>query len=145
MNKNASQKPSAANFGQWAEQEALRIVQQRGYQCIAHNFHSRYGEIDLIVLHNEYVIFIEVKARGLKAWAAANAVVSTQKQIKIAKTALYYLQQFPQYTHFYSRFDVMTFDLLEVGSWQKLQKQSFAYQHEWIENAFTFDEELINL
>jgi putative endonuclease len=36
-------------LGRWAEQTALLFLQLENYQYVNQNYHSRYGEIDLIV------------------------------------------------------------------------------------------------
>ena len=41
---------SGQALGQWAEQQAMIWAVQSGYAVIQQNYHSRYGEIDLIVI-----------------------------------------------------------------------------------------------
>ncbi len=54
---------SPLNLGQWAEQQALKLLQTQGFTLIVANYHCRYGEIDLIVQKDQELIFAEVKAR----------------------------------------------------------------------------------
>ena len=35
-------------LGEWAEQTARHVLGQQGYVCLSQNYHSRFGEIDLI-------------------------------------------------------------------------------------------------
>ena len=135
-----------AKLGQWAEAQALALLQQHGFCLLAQNFHSRYGEIDLIVQQQRELVFVEVKARAVRQLAPAHAVISASKQRKIAQTALFFLQSQPAYAECYCRFDVISFDFLE--QFHPVHRQDFAqlnYQWQWIENAFTFQEDLINL
>jgi putative endonuclease len=133
-------------LGAWAEQQACIFLQQQHFQLLARNFHSRYGEIDLIVRNDTTLVFVEVKARSARAIAPAHAVISVSKQRKMSQTALYFLQCYPEYSNDFCRFDVISFDFLHtfpktaVLDFNKLQ-----FELQWIENAFTFDEELINL
>lgn len=135
-----------AELGQWAEQQALNFLLQHGYNKIVQNFHSRYGEIDIIAKKYDQLLFIEVKARAVNAIAPAHAVVSILKQRKISQTALYFLQLHPEYAECYCRFDVLSFDFKRKFSQsEKIDFQDLNYELQWIENAFTFQEGLINL
>jgi putative endonuclease len=133
-------------LGNWAEQRALDILRQHGYVEVTKNFHSRYGEIDVIVADAESLIFVEVKARAYRAQVSAVESIGIAKQKKLMKTALVFLQKFPQYHQFYCRFDVMGFDFQEQFSKNSVDLLTNAhYELQWIENAFTFDVEFINL
>ena len=51
-------------LGTWAEQQAAQLMQQQGFQLLTANYHSRYGELDLILVREQELIFVEVKARA---------------------------------------------------------------------------------
>ncbi|WP_371376747.1 YraN family protein [Thalassotalea aquiviva] len=57
------------------------------------NFSCRQGEIDIIALDGDVLVFIEVKYRKNTAYGAPEAMVSPKKQQKIIKTAKFYLQK----------------------------------------------------
>jgi putative endonuclease len=133
-------------LGQWAEQQAQCYLQQHGFILFTKNYHSRFGEIDLIMTQQEELIFVEVKARQPTQWGQANEVISCSKQRKIMQTALVFLQQYPQFNLYALRFDVICIDFLQRIA--KIPQQSFSssdYDLAWIENAFTFDAKLIRL
>ena len=73
--------------GKWGEQLALDFLKDKGYMLIKKNFRSRFGEIDLIMKNNEYIIFVEVKLRKNSNYAQAREFVSHQKQEKMRTTA----------------------------------------------------------
>ena len=133
-------------LGQWAEQEALKLAQQQGFFLVQANYHSRFGEIDLIVQRGQELLFIEVKARSKTAYAQAAETVSIHKQRKMCKTALHFLQEWPDFQQYDCRFDVICFDFYQRFA-KSLQHDflNFTYDLQWIENAFTFDQEFINL
>ena len=134
------------NLGQWAEQQALKRLQAQGFTLIVANYHCRYGEIDLIVQKDQELIFVEVKARSVTQYAQSCETISLSKQKKIMKSALCFLNAEPQFQEFYCRFDVICFDFFQQFA-KKIQ-QDFSkcpYDQQWIENAFTFDQEFINL
>ncbi|KWQ04819.1 hypothetical protein SE27_05850 [Acinetobacter harbinensis] len=134
------------NLGQWAEQQALSILQAQGFKLIAANYHCRYGEIDLIVAKDQELIFVEVKARSLTQYAQAYESISLSKQKKIMKSALTFLNARPEFENFYCRFDVICFDFFQHVA-KKIQQDfsKYPYDQQWIENAFTFESESINL
>ncbi len=128
-------------LGQWAEQQALIFLQQGGYVLVEQNYHSRYGEIDLIVRKNQELVFVEVKARSAGNWAQAHEVISFSKQRKIIQTAQHYLAQSPHFQDCYCRFDALCFELSQPVA--KTIQQDFynlIYDLQWIENAFTLDQ-----
>ncbi|MEK7741011.1 MAG: YraN family protein [Pseudomonadota bacterium] len=134
------------NLGQWAEQEAVKLLLQHGYDIIKLNYFSRFGEIDIIAQSKQELIFVEVKARTPTQMGHAFEAVNQSKQQKMIKTAFKFLQEYPQYEQHYCRFDVIGFDLhhkIAKNVQQDLSKIS--YDQSWIENAFTLDADLINL
>lgn len=133
-------------LGKWAEQQAWIYLKNIGYRLVAKNYHSRFGEIDLITTCGNSLIFIEVKARGISSYGRAHEVVTLAKQKKIIQTALVFLTEFSEFSQYYCRFDVMCFDLSPSMLKTGLQQLgNFYYDLNWIENAFTFDAEFINL
>lgn len=133
-------------LGQWAEQAAKRWLEQQGFHCVTQQFHSRYGEIDLIMANQSDLLFVEVKARAYQARSSASSTVTASKQLKMAKTALFFLQKYPEFQSYYARFDVISFDFHEnFVKNSTLNFDQISHERQWIENAFTFPEELINL
>ena len=133
-------------LGEWAELEAIEILTRAGFKILAHNFHSRYGEIDIIACRDLDLVFIEVKARAKTSHGQAFEVVTPSKQLKIVKTALKFVEKYPNFYDYYYRFDVICFDFLQEFS-KKIQYDfsKITYHQQWIENAFTLDIDLINL
>ena len=146
MDKTNNKNLMRQALGTWAEQFAWQYLQQQGWTLLQQNYHSVFGEIDGILIRQQQLIFVEVKARSKSSYAKAYEVVSLSKQQKIMKTALQFLAENPQFSEFYCRFDVICFDF--SGQFAKTVQQDFSkfpYDLQWIENAFTFDAELINL
>lgn len=133
-------------LGDWAEAKAAEMIQNAGFELIQQNYHSRFGEVDIIAQKDDELIFVEVKARTNSSMGASCEVITSSKQLKIVKTALIFIDKNPQYLHFYYRFDVICFDLSK--EFAKNLQQDFsqmAYDQQWIENAFTINADLINL
>ena len=136
----------AKQLGRWAECEAVRILEHAGYQIIQQNFHSRFGEIDILAYKGQELVFVEVKARAKTQRGFAIEAVTAAKQLKIFKTALSFIEKTPEFQHFYYRFDVFCFDFHQQFA-KNLQQDfsNYSYDQQWIENAFTLDADLINL
>lgn len=91
--------------GAWGEARAAEYLRKKRYEIVAAGYHSRFGEIDLIVQDRRFLVFVEVKLRKSPKFAKALEYVDTRKQDKIRITASVYLSQNP--TNLQPRFDVI--------------------------------------
>ena len=55
--------PSSKALGARGEQEATNYLIKKGYKVPVRNWKIPYGEIDLIAIHQEKLVFVEVKSR----------------------------------------------------------------------------------
>ena len=92
-------------LGAWGEATAAEYLRRKKYRLLASGYHSRFGEIDLIVCNSRYIVFVEVKLRKTPAFAPAREHVDRRKQDKIRTTASIYLAANP--TSLQPRFDVI--------------------------------------
>ena len=115
----------ARQRGIWGERHALMFLYDKGFSLVAKNFRSRFGEIDLIVKNNDYIVFVEVKARKNSDFALAREFVDFRKQDKIRSTANLWLSS--RQNSLQPRFDV-----IEVYSQGKDENPQIIH----IENAF---------
>lgn len=79
------------NIGIRGEDEAVKYLQTRGYTILNRNFHSKFGEIDIIAKINNIICFVEVKTRKNNRYGRPAEFVNYSKQQKIIKTAECYL------------------------------------------------------
>ena len=91
--------------GAWGEALAAEFLRKKRYQLEAANYHSRFGEIDLIVRDKQFLVFVEVKLRKNADFAKAMEYVNRNKQDRLRITASMYLAKFP--TEKMTRFDVI--------------------------------------
>ena len=91
--------------GAWGEAVAAEYLRKKKYKMIARGYHSRFGEIDLIVQNRDYLVFVEVKLRKSDKFAKAREYVDTRKQERLRLTASMYLAENP--TKLQPRFDVI--------------------------------------
>ena len=94
-----------ANSGKIGEVFAARYLSRKGYKIIGANYRTRFGEIDIIAIKNEYIIFVEVKTRNTNSIAQAKEWVDARKQAKIIKATQQYLAQYQP--DLQPRFDVI--------------------------------------
>lgn len=92
-------------LGAWGEEKAARYLTAQGYTIVERNFHSRYGEIDLIAENQEFLVFVEVKLRASISHGLPEETVTVRKQEKLRLTAEVYLQTHE--TKKQPRFDVV--------------------------------------
>ena len=50
-------------FGKIGEDLAVEYLRSKGYEILERNFLCKQGEIDIIALDKNYLVFIEIKAR----------------------------------------------------------------------------------
>lgn len=118
---------NAQILGKWGEAKAAEYLRRRRYKLLAVNYHTRYGEIDIIAEKKGIIAFVEVKLRKNKEFASAREFVSYAKQQKIKLSASLWLAQNP--TDLQPRFDV-----IEIYAPSGAQGPVAV---EYLENAFT--------
>ncbi len=84
------QKRKPSSLGPFAESFAVDLLQKSGYKILDRNFHSRFGEIDIVALKDNTLIFVEVKARKSLKYGMPEEAVTYSKLFKIKKTGEYY-------------------------------------------------------
>lgn len=92
------------------EQRACTELQRAGLTLLARNYTTRYGELDLVMLDGDTVVFVEVRHRLGASRGDAAASVNQAKQSKLIRTAELWLAQHPRYALRPCRFDVVSYD-----------------------------------
>jgi len=114
--------------GQIAENCARNLLEQHGLRTLTQNFRCKTGEIDVIMLDNDCIVFVEVRYRRQSKYGSALESVDQRKQRRVRQTALFFLQQHPKYQEHSCRFDVVALS----GSLKDVKY----LQNEWVKNAF---------
>lgn len=94
------------DIGMRGEKLAVQYLISNHYKILETNFHSPYGEIDIIAEDSGTLVFLEVKARSSNLDSALNSV-SISKRKKISKTASYFLSKNHDLDEMFTRFDVI--------------------------------------
>lgn len=96
---------TSKSIGSAGEDRAAAFLKRRGYKIIERNYHSRYGEIDIIASNGEYIVFAEVKQRKNADFGEAREFVTPSKQRKVRVTAEIWLSD--NETELQPRFDII--------------------------------------
>lgn len=110
--------------GKLYEQLALAYLEQQGLQLVTQNFSCKAGEIDLVMRHQHYWVFVEVKYRASNRYGGALAAVTRSKQLKVRRAVQYY-QQIYRITQQPCRIDVLAIEGMAP------------YHYHWLQNAFS--------
>ena len=115
--------------GEDAEAACCRYFKSQGLKLVSKNFSCPLGEIDIIMLDKNLLVFVEVRFRKNNNFGGGLESVTSAKQLKLRKTAELFLQQNRQYEN--ARFDVV-FMSKTKQSWLGQQQ----YKFDWVTNAF---------
>lgn len=80
-------------IGTTGESLAEAHLRKAGYTIVERNFRCPYGEVDLIALEKDTIVFVEVKARMSEDAGSPFEAVGPHKQRQIARVAQYYLRR----------------------------------------------------
>ncbi len=78
--------------GKKGEDFAAEYYRKLGYTVSEMNYHSRYGEIDVIAENDFQIVFCEVKTRSSNARLNPREAVDMKKQQRLTLTAFKYLE-----------------------------------------------------
>ena len=113
-----------------AERMAEKYLLGKGLKLIARNYRCRFGEIDLIMLHGDVTVFVEVRLRQSRGgvgssndYGGAAASIGPHKQARIIAAAQHYLAGMKESPP--CRFDAVLLNQLSEA------------QLEWMRDAFS--------
>jgi len=111
--------------GQWAEELAHTYLCEQGLQTIVRNYRCKAGEIDLIMLDQDILVFVEVRYRKDQRYGGSIESINTEKQQRIFTTATHYL-----HTHQWAQQHACRFDVVLISG------TTTHPQMRWISDAF---------
>ena len=95
------------NKGRSGEDAAAAYLEEKGIKILEKNFRGRKGEIDIIALDGDTLIFVEVKAWSSYGIEALEYAIDAKKQQKIIETSKYFLSLHRKYRYMTVSFDVV--------------------------------------
>jgi putative endonuclease len=99
-------------FGAEGESAACIFLENHGFEIINKNFIAgRTGEIDIIVLKDNLIVFVEVKARNTDNFGGGIYSITRSKIKKLKGSAKVFLLENPMYNskEYLMRFDLIIF------------------------------------
>jgi len=110
--------------GKKGEDIAVAFLKRAGYRILERNFKCPFGEIDIVAKDRDTVVFVEVKSRRSEEYGDPQVAVGLEKQKRISKISLKYLEE----KHLYpcdARFDVVAIKMLPGGNKVELIQNAF--------------------
>lgn len=107
------------------ERAAESFLCRKGLRTLARNYHSRFGEIDLVMLEGPILVFVEVRYRRNDRHGSGADTVTRNKQVRLVSTARQYLRNHADHARRACRFDVVS-----IGSGAE------GIELQWIRAAF---------
>lgn len=112
--------------GKEAEAHAQALLAGHGLAPITRNWHCRGGELDLVMLDGDTVVFVEVRYRQHRQWGGALESIDARKRQRVVLAAEHFLHRHPQWAEHPCRFDVAAVE----------GNQPARPGTHWIKNAF---------
>lgn len=79
-------------IGRMGEDLARKLLQEKGIAIIERNFHTRFGEIDLIGKDGDTLVFVEVKTKRGVGFGSPEDMYTKSKAARVRKMATIYLE-----------------------------------------------------
>ncbi len=93
-------------LGKAGETIAANYLEQQGYEILERNWQFNHKELDLIALHNDYLVVIEVKTRTSDGWENPKEAITNSKIRYIVEATEAYINEMDMENEV--RFDVVT-------------------------------------
>jgi putative endonuclease len=93
--------------GREGEEKAAAVLKKSGMSIIARNVRSKAGEIDLVALDGDDLVFVEVKNWAAYGFEELRRGLDKKKQRRIIETAKFFLAVHREYNGMAVRFDVV--------------------------------------
>ena len=77
--------------GMEGEKRVANFLRKNGFSIVKRNYHTRYGEIDIIAENEQFILFVEVKTRKINSLVSGIEAVDSFKQRRIMLTANDYI------------------------------------------------------
>lgn len=112
-------------IGMNIEERAFLFLKKQGLHMLEQNYARKTGEIDIIALDHQTLVFVEVRFRANTHYGYAFQTVNKAKQRRIMNTAKLYLQANKRFQQYTCRFDIMSASLYNGN-----------LIFEWLQHAF---------
>lgn len=109
----------AIDIGNAAEKQALQFLEANGLILREANYLCKQGELDLIMMDQDTMVFIEVRKRKHTQFGEGSETVKESKQSKLYRAATHYLLAENLYDKITCRFDIISINEIGLITWIK--------------------------
>jgi putative endonuclease len=106
---------SRVDEGRAAEAFVAGRLERQGYRVLDRNVQVRGGELDIVALDGDELVFIEVRARTNDAYGLAEASVDRRKLLFLMRSAGTYIARRPEHEDRVWRVDLVAITLDSRG------------------------------
>lgn len=106
-------------LGRQGEDAAARYLEKSGYLLLHRNYCSRLGEIDIVAVDRDVLVFVEVRSRSSEDYGLAQESITGRKKLKLRQLAWQFLKAEGK-TDRSCRFDVVAILFDREGRLKKL-------------------------
>lgn len=122
------------SLGRRGEAAAAWHLWRRGFKILKRSYRCPLGEIDVVALDGDHIVFVEVRTRVSTDRGEPWETIRHDKQRKLTALAAYYLKSHPKYSKRPARFDVVS--VVWPGPWYsrptiRYFPDAFAAQGPW--------------
>lgn len=107
-------------IGDAGERLAAEYLERRGHRIVARNVRRREGEIDLVTVDGDTLVFVEVKLRRAGAFGGAIEALSAAKQRRLQALAEVYAAEHPELPR-QQRIDLVAVELASDGALREVR------------------------
>ncbi|MDR2658799.1 MAG: YraN family protein [Spirochaetaceae bacterium] len=93
--------------GSRGEDRAAAFLEEAGFRIVGRNVRSVEGEIDIVAIDGDVLVFVEVKTWTAYAIENLEYSINSKKQHRIIETSKYFLENHREYRDMSIRFDVV--------------------------------------
>jgi len=97
---------SSASFGREGENAAASLLEAEGWDILSRNFRAGRGEIDLVAMKGQILVFVEVKRWRRNGSMDLRSAIGRGKISRIIETSKIFLAKYRQYSGKQIRYDV---------------------------------------
>lgn len=117
------EKRNLRKVGRFYEVRAAEFLTEHGVKILFYNFCCRQGEIDLIGIDKNVLVFFEVKYRKDSRNGFPEEAVGITKQKRICRTSRYFIYRHPEFYGNEIRYDVVSI----LDNYVKWYRGAFTY------------------
>lgn len=114
-------------FGKKGEDITADFLKKHGFIIFKRNYHSRFGEIDIVAEKDDLLVFVEVKTRVQDNMVSPAQAVDFHKRERMRLTAKTFLNK--TFIDYKCRYDVSEITV-------RMENGEYKYSLNYIKNAF---------